>query len=475
MRHILLAVAAIGAVSAVALSVSSKPIADPGNHFNTLPTSYSSPDSGDPGLPKRPSTRLAGSAVPASGGPEALSTAAGEAVESNRESTPESAGESYAESSAARERIEHVRRGDTLITLLTRAGVSAGDAHGAAQALRPVFNPRALKIGQEVKLTFVPSADVARDGLNSLALQASVERDVAVRRTQAGDFRPQQTGRALRQSLGRAGAMIDSSLFKAGTGAGVPVEIMFELIRAFSYDVDFQRDIQPGDSFEVVFEQTHDATGRLVRTGHMIYGALSLSGNLLELYRYAPRDGGPPDYFNAKGESVKKALLRTPVDGAKLTSSYGMRNHPILGYSRMHRGVDFGAPAGTPIMAAGDGVIDMAGLNGEYGNYVRIRHNDSYSTAYAHMSRVAPGLHRGTAVHQGQIIGFVGATGLATGPHLHYEVLAHDHQINPMSVKVPSGRQLAGAELRRFNTAIVETEHEIRRLPDPFAVADTAR
>jgi murein DD-endopeptidase MepM/ murein hydrolase activator NlpD len=466
MRHILLAAAAIGAVSAVALSVSSKPIADSGNHFNALPTSYSSPAGDDPSSVIGAPISLAAAFEPA--------PADGETVTAD-ESNPTSPGESAAESTSSRERVEHVRRGDTLITLLTRAGVPTAAAHEATKALRPVFNPRALKIGQEVKLTFAPSADQAGNGLRSLSLQASIERDVAVRRTEAGDFQPRQTGRALRQSLGRAGAMIDHSLFKAGVDAGVPVEIMFELIHAFSYDVDFQRDIQPGDSFEVTFEQTQDATGRLVRTGHMIYGALSLSGNLLELYRYAPRDGGPTDYFNAKGESVKKALLRTPVDGAKLTSGYGMRNHPILGYSRMHRGVDFGAPAGTPIMAAGDGVIDMAGGNGEYGNYVRIRHNDSYSTAYAHMSRIAPGLRRGMVVRQGQIIGFVGATGLATGPHLHYEVLAHDHQINPMSVKVPSGRQLAGVELRRFNTAVAEIEREIRNLPDPFAVASTAQ
>jgi murein DD-endopeptidase MepM/ murein hydrolase activator NlpD len=461
MRHILLAAAAIGAVSAVVLSVSSKQIADSGNHFNALPTSYSIPAGADPSLSGAPSTGL-------------VTLAADEAAALATDTAgAESTTGSLDESTATRERVEHVRRGDTLITLLTRAGVSTGDAHEAAKALRPVFNPRALKIGQEVTLTFAPSTDIEGDDLHSLSLQASIERDVAVRRTEAGDFQPHQTGRALRQSLGRAGAMIDHSLFKAGTDAGVPVEIMFELIRAFSYDVDFQRDIQPGDSFEVVYEQTHDATGRLARTGHMIYGALSLSGNLLELYRYAPGDGGPPDYFNAKGESVKKALLRTPVDGAKLTSGYGMRNHPILGYSRMHRGVDFGAPAGTPIMAAGDGVIEMAGGNGEYGNYVRIRHNDNYSTAYAHMSRIAPGLHRGIAVRQGQIIGFVGATGLATGPHLHYEVLAHDHQINPMSVKVPSGRQLAGIELRRFNVAVADMEREIRSLPDPFTIADT--
>jgi len=463
MRHILLAAAAMGAVSAVALSVSSKPLPESGSRFNALPTSYHAPAE----LPTSPAPSVPGAAPDLSGTTD-WSAAAPAAA-------PNSSSAAASESSADRTRaarVEHVRRGDTLMTLLARAGVANGVARDAIAALRAVFNPRDLKIGQEIRLTFAPSPEAATGDLRGLALQASIERDVAVERSGSGNFRPHQTGRALSQSLGRAGALIEGSLFQAGIKAGVSPEVMFELIRAFSYDVDFQRDIQPGDSFEVMFEQTHDASGRRVRTGHMIYGALSLSGNLLELYRYAPRDGGPVDYFNAKGESVKKALLRTPVDGAKLTSSFGMRQHPILGYSRMHRGVDFGAPPGTPIMAAGDGVIEMAGLNGEYGNYVRIRHNESYSTAYAHMSRIAVGVRRGAVVHQGQVIGFVGATGLATGPHLHYEVLAHDHQINPMSIKVPSGRQLAGVELRRFNTAMAEIEREIRALPDPFAVAD---
>jgi len=459
MRHILLAAAMIGAASAVALSVSSRPIADSGSNSKALPTSYSYPAGSAPEA-FAPSPQATPTVSQTLAGRLGARAAAAPSAAADDESTP------------VRQRIERVRRGDTLITVMTRAGASTTDAREAAQALRGIYNPKALKIGQEIKLTFAPTQDDGRD-LHSVSLQASIERDVAVHRDEAGDFQPEQTGRVLKPSLGRAGAMIETSLFKAGTGAGVPVEVMFELIRAFSYDVDFQRDIQPGDSFEVVFEQTHDANGRLVRTGHMIYGALSLSGNLLELYRYDPHDGSGPDYFNPRGESVKKALLRTPIDGAKLTSGFGMRNHPILGYSRMHRGLDFGAPAGTPIMAAGDGVVEMIGPNGSYGNYVRIRHNDFYSTAYAHMSRFAAGIHRGTLVHQGEIIGYVGATGLATGPHLHYEVLAHDHQVNPMSVKMPSNRQLAGVALRRFNTALADIDREVHALPDPFTVAIT--
>lgn len=482
MRHVLLAVATIGAVTALALSPSSKPVSASGNPQVT-PTSYrySSQDG-------MPSAATANADQPAVVTPETLAAhdlangwieaaaahePTGEIVGPLDERLQQPAAAFDGEAGTPREHVEQVRRGDTLMTVLTRAGVPTPDAHDAVQALTSIYNPRALRPGQEVKLTFGPGQSDDGD-LKAVALQASIERDVAVRRTESGEFASQETGRALKQSLGRAGALVDSSLFKAGTNAGVPVEIMFELIRAFSYDVDFQRDLQPGDSFEVLFEQTHDARGRLVRTGQMLYAALSLSGNLLELYRYEPRDG-TPDYYNPKGESVRKALLRTPVDGAKLTSGFGMRNHPILGYSRMHQGVDFGAPTGTPIMAAGDGVIAQLGGHAGYGNYVRIRHNSDYSTAYAHMSRYAPGMHPGVHVHQGQVIGFVGMTGLATGPHLHYEVLVHEHQINPMSIKVPSGRQLAGPELRRFNTAVADIDRKLHVLPDPFAVATSAQ
>ena len=224
------------------------------------------------------------------------------------------------------------------------------------------------------------------------------------------------------------------------------------MIRAFSYDVDFQRDIQPGDTFEVMFERFVDKKGRVVRDGAIVFANLELSGEAMPIYRFVDSTGNA-DYYNAKGESVRKALLRTPVDGARITSGYGMRLHPILGFSMMHKGVDFAVSPGTPVMAAGSGAIDYAGANGSYGYYVRIKHDTTHSTAYAHLSRFAQGIRKGKHVAQGQIIAFSGATGRATGPHLHYEVLVHDEQVNPMSVKFKSGNKLAGKELQRFLAA----------------------
>jgi murein DD-endopeptidase MepM/ murein hydrolase activator NlpD len=254
--------------------------------------------------------------------------------------------------------------------------------------------------------------------------------------------------------------------------AGVPVQIILAMIKTLSYDVDFQRDIQPGDTFEVMFEGLYDTKGKLVRHGDLLYAGLDLSGAEIQLYRYEDAQG-TSDFFNAKGESVKKALLRTPVDGAKITSGFGMRNHPILGYSKMHKGIDFGVPPGTPIQAAGDGTVEMAGPNGAYGNYVRLRHGNGFATAYAHMSRIAQGVHTGRRVMQGQVIGFVGSTGRSTGPHLHYEVLQGNSHVNPMSIKVPTGVKLTGKDLDRFQVHKRQSDLLMASIPSATHVAVT--
>jgi murein DD-endopeptidase MepM/ murein hydrolase activator NlpD len=225
----------------------------------------------------------------------------------------------------------------------------------------------------------------------------------------------------------RAEGRIDSSLMQAGIDAGVPASVMIEMIRIYSFDVDFQRDIQKGDSFEVMYERLFDEDGAPVHDGAVRYAALTLSGKTYRLYLFEGEDGAR-DYFNEKGASVRKALLRTPVDGARISSTFGKRRHPILVYTKMHKGTDFAAPSGTPIMAAGDGVVEKAGRNGGYGNYIRIRHNGTYKTAYAHLSKFARGVRAGSRVRQGDIIGYVGTTGRSTGPHLHYEVLMEQFQ-----------------------------------------------
>lgn len=371
-------------------------------------------------------------------------------------------GEPIAEDDAEAEAAEQISRtlavgrGDTLMKLLINAGVDRGESQEVVSALRRLYDPRKLSIGQELTFTFARDDGALK--LTEIAFAPSVERSVAVRRTAEGEFKAEQTVLQLTPAMARATGKIDDSLFVAARRHGMPMPVLNELIKLFSYDVDFQREIQPGDSFDVVFDRMFDRSGRAAKEGDILYASLTLSGQTLRYWRYKPSDSKDPEYFNDKGQSVRKALLRTPIDGAKLTSSFGMRHHPILGFTAMHKGVDFGAATGTPIQAAGDGVVDMAGWNGAYGKYVRIKHNGTFSTAYAHMSTFGRDIAAGRRVRQGEVIGYVGTTGRSTGPHLHYEVLRDGKQINPMSVRFPTGRMLEGRELQRFRDAIRDLE-----------------
>jgi len=353
--------------------------------------------------------------------------------------------------------IVRVKRGDTLTTLLVHWGATPIEAQDVAGALRPIWNPRELRIGQEVTLQF------GEVGLESIEIAANLDHAVRAQRNAEGHFSPTSLPRNLARVPRLSVGIIKTSLYEAAVVAGVPQPVLQEMTRAFSYDVDFQREVQPGDTFEVVFENIVDQRGEVIANGSVIYASMTLSGHTLRVYRFEP-EGGFADFFNPAGQSVKKALLRTPIDGARLTSGFGQRMHPILGYTRMHRGVDFGAVQGTPIMAAGDGVVEQAGPDRGYGNFVLLRHNGTYETAYAHMSRFGSGIRPGARVHQGQVIGYVGMTGLATGPHLHYEVRIAGTQVNPLSVKMAPGRNLAGNELRAYHAVTDEVDRQLLSL-----------
>lgn len=416
---------------------------------------------------------------PFGGGDEALHTLSALYVDMDNEGqvqAPPESSDSEIEDRARRpiDHILQVGSGEKLTEVLGRAGIATAEATQAIDALISLFDPRNLKAGQKVTVTFDPAPQgFGRGEFSRVSLAADPIKDVFARRQEGGGFKADQTTRPVSKQVAHYSGSIKSSLYESATGAGVPPQVIIGMIKALSYDVDFQRDIQSGDTFEVMFEGWYDNKGKLVRHGDILYVSLDLSGAEVQLYRYD--DGhGTTDFFNAKGESAKKALLKTPVDGAKITSGFGMRNHPILGYSKMHKGIDFGVPPGTPIQAAGDGSVEMAGPNGAYGNYVRIRHGNGFATAYAHMSRIAPGVHTGRRVMQGQIIGFVGSTGRSTGPHLHYEVLQGTAQVNPMSIKVPTGIKLAAKDLERFQAYKRQSDLMMAQIPSATHVAITA-
>jgi murein DD-endopeptidase MepM/ murein hydrolase activator NlpD len=370
-----------------------------------------------------------------------------------------------------------VQRGDTLSDILDRAEIDAAQAHAVTQSLRGVYDPRRLKVGQELMIT----AAAARNGsagrqLMRLALDLDFDHRLEITRRADGRYSADKVDRPQRRELVRRAGTIDDSLFLSADRTGVPRGITVDMIRLFSWDVDFQRDIRAGDSFEALFEEVSLEHQRdAVRGGDLLYAglSLSLSGELLNAYRFEP-EAGDVEYFDRTGRSLRKFLLRTPVDGARLSSRFGMRKHPILGYSRMHKGVDFAAPTGTPIYAAGSGRVAAAGRNGGYGNYIRIRHSGEYSTAYGHLSRIGKGISPGRRVRQGQVIGYVGATGRATGPHLHYEVLRNGTQINPLKIKQPAATQLAGADLERFQEEVARIDRLRGELTRNTQVASTA-
>jgi murein DD-endopeptidase MepM/ murein hydrolase activator NlpD len=348
-----------------------------------------------------------------------------------------------------------VRRGDTLIDILNRAGIAQAEAHAAVQSLRKVYDPRRLRAGQELLIR----AEDERGGagarrLIGLAFDLDFDHAVRVTRDTDGRYVSAKVARPQRRDLVHRTGIIDDSLYVSAERAALPHDVIINLIKLFSWDVDFQRDVRRGDQFETLFEVVSLEDGSAdMRGGDLVYAALSIDGRLLEGYRFELPDGRVA-YFDRSGKSLRKFLLRTPIDGARLSSGFGMRRHPILGYTLMHKGVDFAAPTGTPVYAAGEGRIELAKRNGGYGKYVRIRHTGDYSTAYAHLSAFAKGIAPGRRVRQGQVIGYVGTTGRSTGPHLHYEVLRNNAQINPLRLKQPPNQQLAGADLKRFQAEI---------------------
>lgn len=337
-----------------------------------------------------------------------------------------------------------VKPGDTLVGILDKANIDKADSVAALSELKNVFTISNLQIGQKVKVDFTFPGEFSDAPLRLLKLliQLSPIEDIEVSKVSDGIFLAHHVVKPTTLKLKRITGKVSHSFYTSAIKAGMPVNILEQVIKLLSYDVDFQRDIREGQPFEALFEQQVTRKGEVGGVGALVYASLKVKGKKLQFYRFETEDGA--EYFDETGQSVKKGLLRTPVDGARISSGFGRRKHPILGYTKMHKGVDFAAPSGTPIYAAGDGRVEYLGRVRGYGKYIRINHGNGYSTAYAHMSRYARGLSKRDFVRQGQVIGYVGMTGRATGPHLHYEVLIKGQQVNPLTVDILAGPELAG-------------------------------
>ena len=331
--------------------------------------------------------------------------------------------------------------GDTLAGLLARANVDAVEADAALDELRPIFDVRRLKPGQTVRVfrEWPADADPETDSGRFAGFDfiPQPRRRLIVRRTGHMQFDAVEEQRKLSEKYFLSDSLITSSVYEAARGGGMSPNLVVALIRLFSFSIDFQRDIREGDQLEVLYTRRFDANNQLAEEGDIMFAALTNRGKRYAYWR-VPHEDGSFGYYDGEGRSVQRLLMRTPVDGARLSSRFGMRRHPILGYTRLHRGLDFAAPTGTPIYAAGDGTIDRIGTYGNNGKYIRITHKNGYQTAYAHMNGFARRLKKGSKVRQGQVIGYVGRTGLATGPHLHYEVMHYEKPVNPRELNVPA-------------------------------------
>ena len=348
--------------------------------------------------------------------------------------------------------------GQTIAGQLQEAGLSGSEAYKAVKALNKHFDVRKVKSGQTIGVHYEPD----QDGLMKFAkmeMSLGPVKEVTVMREGAEDFKAELLEKELIKRTYGGKAQIQTSVFGSAARANIPPAVIADVIRIYSWDVDFQRDIRQGDKIEVMYETYETEDGQFGRYGNVLFASLTLSGIEIPIYRFEMSDGRT-DYFQPNGRSIKKTLMKTPIDGARMSSGFGMRHHPVLGYNKMHKGVDFAASTGTPIYAAGDGVLEVVGRKGGYGNYIRIRHNSKLKTAYAHMHKFAKGMSKGKRVKQGQVIGYVGTTGRSTGPHLHYEVLSNGKQVNPRSVNLPTGEELAGKEKQRFKSLIGEVKQQ---------------
>ena len=370
-----------------------------------------------------------------------------------------------------------LKKGDTLTGLLRRQGIGASEAYRAVEALSKYYDPRSMKPGLTVELKFGEDRVVDGDTYKTIAmLDVPFDKIKSARVVldDQGKFKAAKHEKAIIYTDKSGAFDVEVSLFGSAEKANVPHSIVAEAMRIYSWNVDFQRDLRKGDRLEVLYrEATIEETGEPAGEKDILYANLVLSGKPTPIYRMEMKDGRI-DYFQEDGRSIRKALMKTPINGGRLSSGYGMRHHPVLGYNKMHKGIDFAAPTGTKIYAAGDGVIEYIGRNGGYGNYIRIRHNSNLKTAYAHMSRFEKGLSRGDRVKQGQVIGRVGSTGRSTGPHLHHEVLVDGRQVNPRSVKLPTGEKLKGEMLTAFQREVKKYQTRYAMLHDQVRVADAS-
>ncbi len=349
-----------------------------------------------------------------------------------------------------------LRSGETLASAIIRLGVAPDEAKAAVSLLSKSFNITDIKAGLTLEAAIAkPTEGTGPAQLLGLTVRTGPAKQLTLTTSRDGQMRLRALEEAVRDERRVAIGTISGSLFTSAATMGATPTLTAQVVKLFAHKLDFERDIQSGDTFKLVFDRKVTESGRTVEAGNLLYAEIEAKGGVDRFYSFTPKGASSIEYYDETGKSIKGFLLATPIYGARTSSGFGMRFHPIIGFMKMHTGIDFAAPSGTPIQAAGDGVVMDAKWWGGYGRWVRIAHNKEWETGYGHMSAIAvkPGQH----VTQGQIIGYVGTTGRSTGPHLHFEVWQNHHPIDPKGAKVPQSNTLAGADLTAFRAR----KHEI--------------
>ena len=356
--------------------------------------------------------------------------------------------------------ISHkITAGETLEKILLKYKISNKEIQNIKKALTKTNNLRNLKIGFTIEFII----DKSEEKIIELNFPLSKTSTIKLTRASNKDlFESKKITRNLIKKIVIKEGNISQSLYKSAVDLGIKPNLIVEFARIYGFQVDFQRDIRKNDSFQIVYETYQDDGGKVYEHGNILYANLILQDQQNQLYYFNEKNN--EGHYDKKGRSIQKALMKTPINGARLSSRFGMRKHPISGFNKMHRGTDFAAPKGTPIMASGNGVITSAKWCGGGGNCIKIKHNSTYSTVYAHMSKFAAGMKPGVRVKQGKIIGYVGSTGMSTGPHLHYEVILNGKKINSQKLKLPSGKILSGNNRKLFEITRIKTDVLISEL-----------
>ena len=351
-------------------------------------------------------------------------------------------------------RIEHkIQKGETFDQILKMYFVNEIEISEIKKNLSKEVNLNKLNTSQKIFITIDQSKSLVKEFIFQISTTKKIylSKDLEI-----DNFKQKILVTKLSKKIIYDENIIFNSLYKSAVDKKIPINTIIEFARIYGFQVDFQRDIKKKDTFQIMYEVFENDNGKIIETGNILFANLKLSGKNNSLYFFNKK--GSEGHYDRSGKSIKKALMKTPINGARLSSPFGMRKHPIDGFNKMHRGTDFAAPMGTPIMASGDGVIKKAGWCGGGGNCVVIKHNSTYQTVYAHMSKFARNIRTGVRVKQGQTIGYVGSTGKSTGPHLHYEVIVNGKKINSQKLKLPSGKILKGEDRKLFETVKIKLD-----------------